>query len=592
MPGMDINQKLDAILAEHGIIKEVSCDKAVQLLQEVKKRAASGSVIGLYGVGIEAEGLLTFIWEHMPDFRIDYCFDQIVHTFCYKSMIQNDMVSKIDEIKKIHVDYMILGSLTFQQMFRTNLDELGYEGEIVDLYSALEGYIKDHFVDYETVFQTRQNYLKADGEEKVSLLQDMIKEHILLKDFLNTFHYIDLYVENQYPDYSRYEKLKQDLTSLLQEIKGYIKNRSQKDIIINWVDALSYYDIPKFPFLQKKVDEGMRFENAYTVMPWTTEMTRTILFGEYPIEGKLFLRENLSMDQVKMLSFLKANGYMFGYCGMPKFAKLFGQSVAAPVLYYDNKCSGSIQHQWNALNILCQSHTPMCILIHSFRETHPPFICGEGDTFIKFGDTTTDWRQETCKKQAEISGKYMNDQLEFYETFYEDALQIYMSDHGRIDHSPMSENKTHVMLSINGKEIPSGSVDGLFSLIRFSDLVEKIVNNDNDWDSLTDDYAIIQNLDAYSDRIINAVLTGKMSRDEMYQCRGIVTLADKYFKYAYGKEYYFSSRDSQENEIDCPQYQDRIQELRELCGDEFIDIYKYEKFKYSRQLYDNLTTKK
>ena len=95
----------------------------------------------------------------------------------------------------------------------------------------------------------------------------------------------------------------------------------------------------KFPFLQRKADEGLFFKNAYTVMPWTTETTKTILTGEYPIEGQLFLNNNFSTSNMQLLKLLDGKGYGFAYCGMPKFAKMFNDSVTAPIGYFENKYS-------------------------------------------------------------------------------------------------------------------------------------------------------------------------------------------------------------------------------------------------------------
>ena len=247
-----------------------------------------------------------------------------------------------------------------------------------------------------------------------------------------------------------------------------------------------------------------------------------------------------------------------------------------------------MKKQWDALGILCRSEMPMCILIHTLRETHQPYICGETDTFKWFCSTETDWSNEECRKQAEVSGEYINNQLAFYEKFYkEKSIEIYMSDHGRVGNSPMNEKKIHIMLSINGNGIRHDIITSMFSLVKFPDLIKKIIMDNQNWSDLTNDYVLIENLDIYNERAVQKVLSKQkqFGNDEMYQCRGIVTLTDKYYLYAYGKEYYYRGQEAQINEIDNPRYAERIQTLRDLCADEFIDIYKYEKFKYSRLLY-------
>lgn len=583
---IDINWELDRILLKSGLIKEISCDQAVNVVHDLEKKLMQGYKIGLYGVGLEAEGLLHFIFSHVANFKIDCCFDKTIRSFKYKDKIRELNVHPIEDIVKVEVDYLILGSYDYRQVFLENLKVLNFKGKVIDLFGCLENYIEDHYVDYKIVYQTKQEYLKEEKFDKVELLGKLIKEYILLKDFINAFFCIDEYVKHRYPNFESYRELKEDLFMLLEKIRNTVSQRSGKDIIINWIDALSYYDIPSFPFLFQKMQSGVNFENAYTVMPWTTETTKTILFGKYPIEGKLFLVDKLSENNALLLKTLDENGYTFGYCGMPKFAKLFCDSVVAPVSCFSNKFGGSMQKQWDAINILCQNEKPMCVLIHTLRETHEPFICGEGETFNYYGSTEETWSQEGCKRQAEISGKYIDKQLEFYEKLYpENAVEIYMSDHGRVGNSPMSEKKIHIMLTVNGKDILCEQVNAMFSLVSFPELIKELILGQSDWNKLTNEYVIIENLDAYDERVVSTTLSGKLSTEEMYQCRGIVTLADRYYLYAYGKEYYFTDRWSNENEICNHKYSERIRALKETCGQEFIDIFRYDKFKYSRLLY-------
>ena len=586
---MNINRKLDEILLNYDMLREVSCDKATSAIRNLEESFLSGHKIGIYGVGIEAEGLLYFISSNTKCLKIDCCFDKTIRNYQYKDFILNTEVYPIEQIPEMAVDYLILGSCEYRKAFFENLNILGYQGEVVDLFGFMEDYMADHFTDYKKVYETRQAYLNADCTEKSRLLPKLIKNYILLKDFTNAFRYIDMYVAGRYPDSRRYETLKKDLQLLLQDVKDYIKRRRKKDIIINWVDALSYYDIHKFPFLKRKTEEGICFENAYTVMPWTTETTKIILSGEYPIEGRLFLRGNLSEENMKLLRLLKNNGYEFRYCGMPRFAKLFEDPDIAYVHCFENKFSGSMQKQWDALDILCKTEEPVCILIHTLRETHEPFICGDGDTLQWFGSSKADWQQENCKRQAEHSGQYIDRQLEFYEKFYgENAVKIYMSDHGRVGNSPMDDNKIHIMFAISGKNVPPMTIKSMFSLVKFPDVIKKIILNEKDWESLTDEYVRIENLDAYNELVVQKTLAGELSREEMYQCRGVVTASEKYFLYAYGKEYYFIDDMLYEKKPDDSLYEERIPKLKKICGETFIDIFKYEKFRYSRELYKDI----
>ena len=583
---MDINHKFETILIENKIIKKTYFDRAVKAVQDLEMRFISGSKIGIYGIGIEAEGLLNFIAKNITCLQIDFCFDRLIRSYKYKNIIRDNIVYPIEQINDMDIDYIIIGSYAYRENFIENISALGYQGQVVDLYSYMGDYMEEHSADYKKAYWARQEYIKADVNNKACMLQRLIKEYLVLKDFLYSFHYIDIYIENRYSDYKRYIKLKDEITLLLKEIKEYMAKRNQRDIFINWVDALSYYDVPKFPFLQRKSQEGICFHNAYTVMPWTTETTKTILFGEYPIEGKLFLKDEFTVDNVKLLKLLKEYGYGFAYCGMPKFAKKFDETVIAPVGYFENKYFGSMQKQWDALSVLCESDSPICVLIHTLRETHEPYICGEGDTLGWFCSTEKDWNKKECREQAETAGKYINTQLEFYESLYpDDAVKIYMSDHGRVGNNPMDEKKIHTMLLISEKGLGPFYVDGMFSIVRFPDLIKTLIEKNYNWNTLESEYIIIENLDAYSGLVVHDTLSGKLKREEMCQCRGIVTQTDAYYKYAFGKEYYFEKVDPSENKIEQTDFSNRINELKELCGSQFIDIFAYDKFEFSRLLY-------
>lgn len=583
---MNINQKFEEVLIKNKIIKEISCDKAVQVIQDLEKFFVAGSKIGLYGVGIEAEGLLSFISKNITCLKIDACFDKLVRSYQYKNIVRDNTVYPIEQIKDMNIDYIIIGSYAYRENFIKNLSTLGYQGQVVDLYSYMSDYMEVHSSDYQRAYQARQAYLKAGDGNKTHTLQKLIKEYLLLKDFHYSFQYIDIYIENKYSDYKQYMQLKDDIKLLLKEIRAYLSERNKRDIFINWVDALSYYDVKQFPFLQKKAQEGVCFNNTYTVMPWTTETTKTILFGEYPIEGKLFLRNEFTVDRVRLLKLLEEHGYKFVYCGMPKFAKMFDETVSAPVGCFENKYFGSMQKQWDALAVLCESDSPVCVLIHTLRETHEPFICGEGSTLEWFYSTEKDWDKRKCREQAEAAGIYINTQLEFYEKLYpDDAVKIYMSDHGRVGNSPMDEKKIHTMLMIAGKGIEPASVDGMFSMVQFPELIKVLLEEKHNWDTLESEYVIIENLDAYSELVVRDTLSGRLKREDMCQCRGVVTQTDAYYKYAYGKEYYFEKLEPNDNKIEGMEFSDRVNELRRLCGNEFIDIYAYDKFAVSRLLY-------
>lgn len=114
---MNINRKLDEILLNYDMLREVSCEKAVRAVRNMEEKFLSGCKIGLYGVGIEAEGLLYFISCNTKGLKIDFCFDKTIRNYQYKGLISNTEIYPIEQILEMEVDYLILGSCEYRKAF-------------------------------------------------------------------------------------------------------------------------------------------------------------------------------------------------------------------------------------------------------------------------------------------------------------------------------------------------------------------------------------------------------------------------------------------------------------------------------------------
>lgn len=583
----DINYELEQILIKNKIIKKTNLDKVIQQLFDFKSKLSSQSVIGLYGTSMEADSLLHFVFSYIPDITIHICFDKTVPTYTYKNHIKERKVYKIEELVNYKVDYMIIGSYNYRSEMKQTLNSNGFQGKIIDIYDSLAPYIEEHFADYEMIFIARKAFLDSGQSEKVELTKKLVKYYLNIKDFKSAHYYIRYYIDNKFPEFEQYEQLEQDIHKLLEDIKAYLKQRNKQDIIVNWVDALPYEKIGGFPFLKSKAEEGVCFENAYTVMPWTRGVLRTILYGKYPVKDMLFLREEFKSEDVEVLKLLSENNYGFAYCGLGIYAKSFDDKVTTVWDIYTNKNVSSVTRQWDAVSLMCKSEKPLLILIHTMYETHGPYICGEADTLIRFSFSENDWNDERCQKQADISGKYIDGQMNFYEKLYGDnAFKIYMSDHGNIGDCIMEDHKVHIIFIIDHKEICHENIQGMFSLVDFPQIIDMLLKQRFKWKSLERDKVIVETYDAYDERKVNDILDGKLEKRNWLQCRGVITKQDKYFLYADREEYYFLNGQEKKNEIGNRDYFTRIQELKKECDLPFINIYEHDEFKNSRKLYE------
>lgn len=582
----DIDVELECILIKYKVFQESGLEQAIEFIEQWNNELSGKEIIGLYGTGQATNNLLYFLFKYGTEIHIDFCFDKNIRTFNYKNRIKNNQVHLIEDVKIMNIDYMLIGSYQYREEMRKKLEELDYRGKIIDVFQLLEEYKKYHYVNYKQLFKMKQDYKIADINRRPILLQEIIKSYFIIRDFSNAFKYIDIYVAERYPEYLNYINLKREIQNFLNDIIQCTSNRSG-DIIINWIDAVPYCERNIFPFLRRKAETGIDFKNAYTVISWTTDTMKTIMFGEYPIEGKLFLKNEIN-DESLFLSILKKFGYKFSYCGLGRFYKLFTDEVWMPINIFYDLYTSSIFLQWQAVKLLCQKEDPVCIMIHSLHETHEPFVSAEGNTCVNMGNQLADWNDENNNRQAECASRYLDSQLEFYEHLYgKHATKIYMSDHGRKGNSLMNDYKVHINLIINGENIVHQEIEEMFSLINFSKIVENVISKKRKWEEFTSESVLVQNFDAYDEIVIKKTLDGQLCLKDMLQCRGIITKNDKYFQAANGEEYYYTSCcEEVENEIENEMYKERILKLRKKCGIEYIDISKYEKFKYSHLLYE------
>lgn len=584
---LDINNELEIILIRNGIIQKETLDEAINAVKTFNKKIAGDDKVGLYGLGMDADTLLHFVTGVEENIKIDYCFDKKVNTYHFKDNVKSSQVLHIDRIQEIQVDYMIIGSYQFREELKNTLKKYGYKGVTIDLFEPMENWLREHTSDYHTIYMIRKKYEKSNGKEKQTAMRRLIKEYLLIKDFSSAFKYMDEYIKKEYDEAETYQNLKHELEQLLDKIQCQVNSRKGTDIIINWIDALPYMHLNEFPFLQDKASKAINFEHMYTVNPWTTETMKTLMYGEYSIKGKLFLKDGFDTEDAIFLKILRSKGYVFSYLGMNKYAKLYDDKcIVLPELNF-HKDNSSISRQWDALCLLCKVEQPLCLLIHTLSETHEPYICGEIEPYQKFKCTEADWNKNECQTQARISGNYIDKQFAFYDKLLgRQNIKIYMSDHGRITNSVMRESRVHTVFIIDHPKVLHKVIKGLTSLIDFNRIIGFCLDGENNFEQLERPYVLVEALDYYNLSWIQMTLANpEYNKWEGMQRRGIITEQDRYCRFANGMEVYFKE-DDRNNQISNRKYDKRIEKLRRLCDGEFIDIDQYDKFKYSKMLYE------
>ena len=134
-------------------------------------------------------------------------------------------------------------------------------------------------------------------------------------------------------------------------------------------------------------------------------------------------------------------------------------------------------------------------------------------------------------------------------------------------------------------------VSGFFSYVDFENLIQWILEpQKSDFNTLLSEETIFQGEDYYAERIVNSAISSikQGNPHNGIAFRGVRTGNCKYVLNALGEEYYYIINEDG-TETQTPLEDDTLRaELQSKCGTYFIDIRKYDKFKYSRKLYESV----
>lgn len=432
-------------------------------------------------------------------------------------------------------------------------------------------------------------------------LTELIRIYLSIRDFENAFKYMDEYIENGYSQYD-FRSMKADIEMFLQEIKKKLANDKRRNIIIRWFDALRYDEWDKMSYLNQMSEQGIKFKNAYTVMPYTSATMRTMLTGKYPIDDKIYEINRFDENTCGLLKDLGERGYQFRIVDYARFTKHFDGKYVTHKSLPENFTVYPLL-EWTGICEIIESdpQEKMCLLIHELPETHLPYVGGEAsvyNSFYSISDGTTlqnNFWTSGVKVQIEESRRYVDNIFRFYKSLESDsAVDIYMSDHGKFGHYGKRERVTdyenvHICLAVNGKEITPACEEKIFSLINFRQLIQYAIQpSELTKKSFLSEYAVIQQLPVYDASAARRFLTQQLDLEGLMQTTGIITDRDMLQEFSTGKKEYYLLIDLNEDKSDVPEYQERISYLHDLHKTKVIDVFHDEFFAASIMLYRRL----
>lgn len=441
------------------------------------------------------------------------------------------------------------------------------------------------------IFCVKKAILSVSDSEKIFYLKKMMCLCIRDRDILDLQIYIEEYLCLIGMKNDRIRRFKEQLNCLLSEMQLAIHNNKHKRIILYWIDSVSNSRLKEMPFLYElsQKPDTCRSDKAYTCMPYTTWTMKTMFSGLRPIEGKLYKDKKLKKDYY-LLSELRKKGYSFKYFGPKEIQAKMIYGKAEGIKLRKSRSLLSTAHVWETLNYAAgrgkNSKRDTFILLHTLYETHVPFFSPDIEIFAY------DSAQQSVE-DMERSCRWIDKQLKWcYQILDSSILQIWMSDHGctKTDPYAYKDGRLNILFFIRNNNKKVDFEKGMFSLDRFPKLIEYLL----DWNGVKEDelfkyYTIFENLDFYSLKIVDNIIkdTAALSDKRCWmQLRGIRNDRFCLVRFADGEELFFKLPDEETNLIDDLQYEDTICTMKKIMGTEMVDIYREDKFIYSRKIYE------
>lgn len=450
-------------------------------------------------------------------------------------------------------------------------------------------------VTYKDMHDDYQKYKEAigTGEKEIECIRRLFGDFFSARDFMNARKWSDLLVEKVKSSKERktIQKIWGKLDEAFDNARKTIKDN--KHILITWVDGLRFDELEEMPYLNQKMHGGLFFESMYTEIPYTSATTKGILTGKHYIEGRHFDFSYGDFERSILIKLLNYNGYKIvsnSECLFREWIKDYdiekvlttkpGYREPMTVMQYLAVCR-------------MEEERKTISFVHDVYGIHEPRWSPDYPKQIN-GLELPPKSKKLCE-QLRNTKLYIDEQLQWWDGFFDNTdYHIYMSDHGqpRWETTFTVEGMHHVVFSVLGKNIVASSINQVTTIIDFWRILSNLISDKTD--SLANvgrDYVIIENDDPYGKRVKEIIWRNNHNKpivtDQWLQYRGVVTEEDSYVRIATGKEYYYR-KNEENNCVDDPKHKKRIEELRVICGNRWIDIEAEKKYRGSLELYKKL----
>lgn len=370
---------------------------------------------------------------------------------------------------------------------------------------------------------------------------------------------------------------------LLDCIRNKLQERTQKDIILFWTDSVPYNRFHYLPETMELSKQGTFFQRAYTTTPHTNAVLRSMFRNVLPIDDFPKTQEKIDSENSPLIQFMENEGYKVRFIGDSK--RVMGREH---LLEVSEKQSCNVKW-WEGVIDLLQSPEP-CFYIFHFMESHfGSYVPGLKGPVTRHNTPQAQW-----EVQIKTTFGYLDQCLALYHKLLGEKTQIFFSDHGqKVGYKNMrwDEQVMHPYCFAVGKDIPKIIVTRFFPYINFGKFIQWIV--DSTIFALEDvcaDEIAFQDTDYYNPWKIDAVIEADNAKFGIAY-RGILNYEYKYVINSLGEEFFYRVQPDSSEELVPLEDPALRAELRNKAGTKFLDIYQYDKFLYSRKLYESIDQK-
>ncbi|MBZ0312903.1 hypothetical protein K7185_10495 [Clostridium butyricum] len=500
-------------------------------------------------------------------------------------------IYKPDIIKEIQFDYVVVASINFRKEIIDELKKYSIsQVKVIDIYEVLRengidlsgAFYRYKSGSYEIALKFYKDYLKSITlEEKQKNLYNYIVSCLEMKNFPLFFKYAEVFIKNKYKNWSLIEQSVNEMKKLLEDIKILISKRKQKDIFIYWTDAVQQKYLKYMPYILKRKKESISFENTYSITPYTHQVMRAMFAKLKPIDDYEQSKTLLSEKNSIVIKYLLEFDYDIKHIGHDGYINFSMESIYRIDYRADVAVSLIL---WEAIKEMLKNEKPVFYIIHVAGETHAPCLSAELKEWI--GDTSI---VDIPEQQISCSYAAVSNLLEFYDEIIrsDNMYKIYMSDHGNHFEIPQwywAQNKIKPYFYIYNSKIKAKEYYDIFSYNNFYEVIKWILDpQKNKLENSFSEYSCIQDVDIYNKTLVEFFIS-KNIKEYAMSYRGVVTVSDKYILRSDGKEFYYTIDENFE-EIESTCEYNRLNYLRSLAGNKFIDIDTDNRFEYSRLLY-------